>query len=116
MRFPKPNPRIGHLLERSSLCEFVGWSVESLRDDHLNHFSDYATKYRPELDLVLKDINVTVVRRGFVCYAIPANFEVFRPQRKRLAFAGGLGAGNLRPCSRCSASSRLPKAGSRLMG
>lgn len=30
--------------------------------------SHYSTKYRPELDLVLKDIDITIVSRQFVFY------------------------------------------------
>ena len=81
----------------------------------LNRLSNYATKYRPELDLVLKDISVTVVRRVSTRYIILANIEAYRIQMKRSAFAGGRAAENLHSCLRCSASSRLPKAGSRLM-
>ena len=82
----------------------------------LNHSSDYATKYRPELDLVLKDINVAVVSRVFHCCTVPADTKPFRMGRKRLAFAAGLGVGNPLSCSRCSVSSRPLKAGLRLMG
>jgi hypothetical protein len=60
MKSPRRSPRIGHLLEKSSLCE---WS-EACEGVTLSHPSHYATKYRPDLDLVLKDINVTVVRVG----------------------------------------------------
>ena len=113
MRFPRPSPGIGRLLERSSLCKFFG--LGACGDNRLNRSSDYATKYRPELDLVLKDINVAVVSRVFLCSVIPANTKPFRMRKKRLAFAGGLGAGNLLSCSRCSVFLRLLKAGSRLM-
>ena len=81
----------------------------------LNHLSDYATKYRPELDLVLKDINVTVVCEVSACDIVLANTRVCRNRRKRLAFADGQGVGNLHSCSPCSVSSRLPKVGSKLM-
>ena len=47
-----------------------------VRDNVLNHSSHYATKYRPELDLVLKDIDVTVVRRVSVCYVILPDIDV----------------------------------------
>lgn len=60
MRYPRPSPKTGHSLETSSLCEFVNpTSIVGM----LTRSSDYCTKYRPELDLVLRDINVTVVRR-----------------------------------------------------
>jgi hypothetical protein len=81
----------------------------------LNNLSNYATRYRPELDLVLKDISVTVVRLVSARYTILANIETYRMQRKRSGFADGRAAGNLHSCSRYSASSRLAKAGSRLM-
>ena len=81
----------------------------------LNHLSNYATKYRPELDLVLKDISVTVVRQVPARYVVLANVGAYRTQRKRSAFVGGRVAGNLHSCSRCFASLKLPKGGSRLM-
>jgi len=110
MRSPRLSPGIGRLLERSSLCEFFNLGDG---DNGLNRPSDYATKYRPELDLVLKDINVAVVSRVFPCHAVPANSEPTRMRRRRLVFVAGPGAGNLLSCSRCSVFLRLPKAGSK---
>ena len=60
MRFRRPSPRIGRLLGKSNSCEFT--SPGACGGDRLNYFSDYATKYRPKLELVLKDISVAVVR------------------------------------------------------
>ena len=76
MRFPRLSPGIGHSLERSSLCEFFG--LGDCGDNELNRSSDYATRHRPELDLVSKNINVTVVSWIFPCCAIPANTEPTR--------------------------------------
>lgn len=58
MRYLRRNQKTGQSLEKSSLCEFVGFPA---RYTVLTRLSNYSTKYRPELDLVLKDINVTAV-------------------------------------------------------
>ena len=81
----------------------------------LSRFSDYATKYRPELSLVLKDINVAVVCQIPACDTVLTYTGAYRKPRKTLEFAGGRGVENLHSCSRCSVSSRLPMVGSRSM-